>query len=65
MKWGVLYNHITTFSRLTTVLSQLPNYLLTNHKDTKKEKKDDAFGGLSCGTLRERLRTVEIFTGDR
>ena len=39
MEWGVLYNHITTFSRLTTGLSQLPNYLLTNHKDTKTQRK--------------------------
>lgn len=38
MEWGVLYNYITTFSRLTTGLFQLPNYLLTNHKDTKEEK---------------------------
>lgn len=38
VEWGVLYN-ITTFSRLTTVLSQLPDCLLTNHKDTKTQRK--------------------------
>lgn len=38
VEWGVLYNHITTFSCFITGLSQLLNYLLTNHKDTKEEK---------------------------
>lgn len=50
MEWGVLSNHITTFSRLTTGLSQLPNYLLTNHKQTKTQrKKRPSYGGDFAG----------------
>ncbi|MEH2393610.1 MAG: hypothetical protein V7K21_18765 [Nostoc sp.] len=52
VEWGVLYNHITTFSCFTTGLSQLPNYLLTNYKETKTQRK-------------KRRSHCGDFTGDR
>ncbi|MEH2406545.1 hypothetical protein [Nostoc sp.] len=55
VEWGVLYN-ITTFSRLTTGLSQLPDCLLTNHKQTETQrKKRRSHGGLllAMPSLRE------------